>query len=400
MTELEPNAEFLAAPPHWRQTRLSRTVQFRNGADYKAIEVAEPGYPVFGSGGRFRWASSWIHDGPSVLFGRKGTIDRPVYVDGKFWTVDTMFYTVPDQSLVNPRFLYYWATRLPFSMYMSHTALPSMTQSDLGSARIALPPLSEQQAIVNHLDHETTEIDAFIADLELAAHLTSVRFDGRLATTFAEVPDWVPLRRLATLSTGSTPSSSWGEDAFHPDGLDWIGPGDINESARITRGSKRLSQLAISEVRVHRTPAILVVGIGATVGRVGQTEGPFATNQQITAVTPKSVDTKYLYFALRSLSTYVRKTAHGNTLPIVNNSQLGALKVPLACSADQVRLACELDIEMSRTKEVRNEIRQAVDLARERRTALISAAVTGQIDVTQRHRPVVEELEEEVLQIK
>lgn len=270
--------------------------------------------------------------------------------------------------------------------------------SAMKSIQLPIPPQEEQRAIADYLDHETAEIDAFIADLELAWHLTNSRFDGRLATTFAEVPDWVSLRRLATLSTGSTPSSSWGEDAFHPDGLDWIGPGDINESERITRGSKKLSQLVSSEVRVHRTPAILVVGIGATVGRVGQTEGPFATNQQITAVTPKSVDTKYLYFALRSLSTYIRKTAHGNTLPIVNNSQLGALKVPLVSSTDQVRLACELDIEMSRTKEVGNEIRQAVDLARERRTALISAVVTGQIDVTQRHRPIAKELKDEVLQ--
>lgn len=300
----------------------------------------------------------------------------------------------------HPRFLYYLLHTIDLAPSMNPGAVPNLNLHAFRHRGVPLPEPSSQCAIADYLDRETAEIDAFIADLELAAHLTSVRFEGKLATTFAEVPDWVPLRRTTTLSTGSTPSSSWGEDAFHPDGLEWIGPGDIHESSRLTRGSKRLSQLASSEVRVHRAPAVLVVGIGATVGRVGQVEGPFATNQQITAVTPKSVDAKYLYFALRSLSAYIRKTAHGNTLPIVNNSQLGALRVPLMGSTDQVRLASALDIEMSRTKEVRNEIRQAVDLARQRRTALISAAVTGQIDVTQRHRPVAEELEEEVLQIK
>lgn len=182
MTESKPSEEVPAAPRHWRQTQLSRTVQFRNGVDYREVEVAEAGHPVFGSGGRFRWASSWLHDGPSVLFGRKGTIDRPVYVEGKFWTVDTMFYTIPDQSMVDPKFLYYWATRLPFSMYMSNTALPSVTQSDLGSAPIALPPLSEQRAIVSYLDHETAEIDGLVADLKRMNELVDERWRSALVT--------------------------------------------------------------------------------------------------------------------------------------------------------------------------------------------------------------------------
>ena len=161
---------------YWTRTRLSRVVSFRNGADYKHVEVEGPGYPVYGSGGRFKWAGSWMHDGPSVLFGRKGTVDRPLYVDGKFWTVDTMFYTVPNTSLVYPRFLYYWATQIPFDMYMSNTALPSMTQSDLGSLRLRLPPLEEQRTIADYLDHETAEIDAFIADLEdLQTRLMALR---------------------------------------------------------------------------------------------------------------------------------------------------------------------------------------------------------------------------------
>lgn len=187
--------------------------------------------------------------------------------------------------------------------------------------------VGDQARIVDYLDRETNEINAFIADLELAAELISARFDGKLATTFMQVPTWVPLRRLATLSTGSTPSSSGGEDTFNSDGVEWIRPGDIRNDMRLSRGSRKLSLAGAAEVKVHTAPAVLVVGIGATVGRVGQTDGPFATNQQITAVTPKAVDTTYLYFALRSLSTYIRKTANGNTLPIVNNSQLGTLEV-------------------------------------------------------------------------
>ena len=78
-------------PAHWEVAPLKRVLDIQNGADHKSIEVEE-GYPVIGSGGPFAYASEFIYDGESVLLGRKGTVDRPLYVTGKFWTVDTMYW--------------------------------------------------------------------------------------------------------------------------------------------------------------------------------------------------------------------------------------------------------------------------------------------------------------------
>jgi type I restriction enzyme S subunit len=96
-----------------------------NGSDYTAVEVDSGGYPVYGSGGEFRRASDYLFEGESVLFGRKGTIDRPLYVNGRFWTVDTMFYTDIDTRTLLPRFAYYWATTLPYGEWATDTALRS-----------------------------------------------------------------------------------------------------------------------------------------------------------------------------------------------------------------------------------------------------------------------------------
>lgn len=153
-------------PVLWDVLPVSRYVSFGNGSDYKHVEVTAGGYPVIGSGGEFRRASEYLFDGESVLFGRKGTVDKPLYVNGKFWTVDTMYYTRIDARRVFPKFLYYWALRIPFDFYVTSTALPSMTQTDLGSAKIALPILQEQKDITDYLDRETAEIDEFIADQE------------------------------------------------------------------------------------------------------------------------------------------------------------------------------------------------------------------------------------------
>ncbi len=79
-------------PAHWEISGLKHLLDIQNGADHKAIE-SESGYPVIGSGGPFAFAEKFIYDGESVLLGRKGTIDKPLYVNGKFWTVDTMYWS-------------------------------------------------------------------------------------------------------------------------------------------------------------------------------------------------------------------------------------------------------------------------------------------------------------------
>ena len=115
-----------------------------------------------GSGGQFAYASAFMYEGESVLFGRKGTIDKPLYINGRFWTVDTMFYTEVAKC-VFAKFLYYSALSFPFDFYSTKTALPSMTQQDLGNHPIALPPMDEQELIIQHIEVESQLIDQAIA---------------------------------------------------------------------------------------------------------------------------------------------------------------------------------------------------------------------------------------------
>ena len=135
-----------------------------NGADYKDW-VTDEGYPVIGSGGQFAFASKFMYDGEVVLLGRKGTIDRPLYFNGPFWAVDTMFYAVPDKR-VYCKYMYYQALTFPFNYYATATALPSTTQTELGNNPICVPPYDEQRAIADYLDTECKNIDDLIAKEE------------------------------------------------------------------------------------------------------------------------------------------------------------------------------------------------------------------------------------------
>ena len=147
-------------PEHWEVMPLKRTMHICNGADYKHIE-AEDGYPVIGSGGIFAYASDYLFDGEALLLGRKGTIDKPLYFKGKFWTVDTMFYSIPQKFIVC-KYMYYQSLNFPFDRYSTSTALPSMTSRDLGNNDVCVPPLSEQEEIVEYIERKLKPIDASI----------------------------------------------------------------------------------------------------------------------------------------------------------------------------------------------------------------------------------------------
>lgn len=150
-------------PAHWEVRKLKYMASIQNGSDYKHVEVEDHnnGYPVYGSGGIFRKASEYLYDGSSVLFGRKGTIDKPLLVHGRFWTVDTMFYSIIERT-TDERFLFYSALTIQYQMLATQTALPSITQNDLSNYYLACPNRHEQTEIADHLDICLTKINNMV----------------------------------------------------------------------------------------------------------------------------------------------------------------------------------------------------------------------------------------------
>ena len=149
-------------PEHWEVKKIKAFAKINNGLDYKTV-IAEEGYPVYGSGGQFAYANTYLYDGEAVLLGRKGTIDKPLYINDKFWTVDTMFYSVCNNKVSTKFFYYCCCSIIPFQYYSTSTALPSMTQSDILNHKVTFPLLKEQYQIADYLDIQTAKIDQAIA---------------------------------------------------------------------------------------------------------------------------------------------------------------------------------------------------------------------------------------------
>jgi len=147
-----------AIPSNWKLSKIKFVCSIHNGADHKHIETTH-GYPVLGSGGQFSYASSFLYNKVSVLFGRKGTIDKPLYIEEPFWTVDTMFYTKIHKNVL-PKYLFFIAKIIPYDYYSTKTALPSMTQTILGNHKMPLPPIRIQENIVDYIESKLITINS------------------------------------------------------------------------------------------------------------------------------------------------------------------------------------------------------------------------------------------------
>jgi len=143
----------------WEEVKLGDIFTIKNGKDYKHLGNGE--IPVYGTGGIMTYVDSFLYNGESVGIGRKGTIDKPFYLKGKFWTVDTLFYCVSFKSCI-PKYLYYLFNTINWKTYNEASGVPSLSQSTIKSIKIRIPKISEQQKIASVLSNFDIEIEKLI----------------------------------------------------------------------------------------------------------------------------------------------------------------------------------------------------------------------------------------------
>ena len=130
------DSELGMIPEGWKVGCLGDLITIKYGKDHKKLEDGT--FPVYGSGGFMRFVNSWLYDGESVLIPRKGTLDNIMYVCEKFWTVDTMFFSVPKMDYVM-KYVYNYIKRFDFSKMNEGTSVPSNTAARLNKMPILIP---------------------------------------------------------------------------------------------------------------------------------------------------------------------------------------------------------------------------------------------------------------------
>lgn len=123
-------------PEGWGVEKLSHFLTIKNGKDHKHLQDGK--FAVYGSGGIMRMVTDYLYSGESILFPRKGTLNNVMYVNEKFWTVDTMFYSEVNKNN-SALYVFYSVKDIDFNKLNTGTGVPSMTSSILYDLNIIVP---------------------------------------------------------------------------------------------------------------------------------------------------------------------------------------------------------------------------------------------------------------------
>lgn len=152
-------------PEDWEVVPFGNTLTIRHGKNQKAVEGSNGTIPIFATGGQIGWADQYLWNKPSVLIGRKGTIDKPRYLDTPFWTVDTLFYS-EIKDCADPKFIFYKFCMIDWMQYNEASGVPSLNASTIERVLASLPLKEEQTAIatiLSDMDNELTALEQKLA---------------------------------------------------------------------------------------------------------------------------------------------------------------------------------------------------------------------------------------------
>ena len=278
----------------------------------------------------------------------------------------------------------------------------------IGGMQVSVAPREEQKGIVDFLDRETAKIDALVVEQEqliillkekrqaVISHAVTKGLDPSVPMKdsgvewLGQVPaHWVisPLKFLARIGNGSTPSRDnpnyWSEDGFP-----WLNSSVVNQS-EVSEGSRFVTAVALAECHlpIVEPPAVLVglTGQGKTRGMAAPLTFTATINQHVAFIKANQdhVDNEFLLRVLESAYEYLRieSDSAGSTKGAITCGLLGAWQIPVPTIAEQGRILAFLEAELTKVDSLIVEVEQGIDLLQERRSALISATVAGQIDV-------------------
>jgi len=297
---------------------LSELAQIKYGKNQSKVENPDGEYPIYGTGGLMSYADEYLCSQPSVLIGRKGTIDKVRYVDTPFWTVDTLFYTVIDTEKVIPKYLYYKLSQLDLNSYNEGTTIPSLRTETLNRIELDIQDRETQEKVVKIVSPIETKIETnnrINDNLEKQGALL-------IGNYFNRCNDETELSNLLCFINGFAFSS---KDYLDSGRYKIITIKNVQDGRIDSSGSSYLNEKPVrmkSECELKIGDVLL--SLTGNVGRVGMVcENNLLLNQRVAKIKPKNKKIlPLIYFIFRqsdmknTLESISKGTAQQNLSPI------------------------------------------------------------------------------------
>ena len=348
--------------------------------------------PVFGSNGAFNRHSVANTEAPVIIVGRKGSFGSVTFSELPCWCIDTAYWIDAKSCPNELRWLYYALQTLGLDRFSQDTGVPGLSRETAYNYLITLPNHAEQRAIADFLDRETAEADALVAKYERlielleekrVAHITQAVTKGLDPTVpmkdsgiewLGQIPaTWVagPIKYFLTMLDGKRIPISGEERSGRQGPYPYYGASGVID---------HIDDFIFDE------DLILVGEDGANlVNRATPlaflAQGKYWVNNHAHILRPKQYDSLN-FWVQRIEMEDISSIVTGSAQPKLTIEVLKNLKISAPTKEDERRtISGYIEKVTKDTDLLKSKASRAIELIRERRSALITAAVTGQIDV-------------------
>ena len=330
----------------WEYKKLGEVCDIINGKNQKAVEDPDGKYPIMGSGGVMGYANNYLCKEGTTIIGRKGTINKPLYVNCKFWNVDTAFGLQPKEE-TNNKFLYYLCKSINFEQYNKSVTIPSLVKSDLLKIGVHIPNNKIQESVVSELDLLSGVVEKHKAQLEELDKLAQSIFYDMFGDPVTNEKGWTIYKWKDVLLIYNGRNQSQVED---PNGIYPIcGSGGV---------------MGYANDYICPDNSIIL-------GRKGNINNPIYMTQKFWNVdtafglSPKeSLDSFYLYFFCKIFNFEQLKVAV--TIPSLRKNDLLNIPIPLPPLSLQQEFAAKVEAIEAMKAKVRQSLKEAETLFNER----------------------------------
>jgi len=395
-------------PAHWTVKKLAFIASLKSGDSITSDDIRDDGpYPVYGGNGLRGYADGFTHHGEYALIGRQGALCGNInYAKGEFWASEHAVVVAPREE-VAVRWLGEVLRAMDLNQYSASAAQPGLAVDTISALKVPIPPLKEQRAIADYLDRETARLDALVAAKERVLGLLAEKrralitravtrgLDPRAPLRdsgipwLGEIPAHWKVVRLKFLSTeplayGANESASE-DDPSYPR---FVRITDIHEDGNLREETFRSLPPETAAPYLLEDGDILFARSGATVGKAFLYKSAwgaacFAGYLIRLRCNTRVVQAEFVYDYAQT-EVYWGQIREGTIQATIQNfsaDKYGNLAVAVPPIEDQQRIIAHILRKTARLDLIRSSTERAIALLKERRAALIAAAVTGQIDL-------------------
>lgn len=379
-----------------------------SGKNQKNVETDNGQYPIYGSGGIIGRANAFLCEAGTTIVGRKGTINSPIYVNERFWNVDTAFGIVPGPELL-PKFLYYFCRHFNFKDLDKSTTIPSLAKRDLLAIKMVVPPLPEQERIVARIEELFSELDKAVETLNTTKQQLAVYRQAVLKEAFsggftnhhdfnvtlkwathdeiASLPplpkEWkyVALSELGDLGRGKSKHRPRNDAVLFKDGkYPFIQTGDVKAANKyIMVCSKLYGDIGLQQSKLW-PKGTLCITIAANIAETAFLGIDACFPDSIVGFTPNDlVYPQYIKYFIDSQKLRLWAFAPATAQKNINLDTLENLIVPYCAIEEQKLVIEEIESRISLCNQIEKTIEQSLQQAEALRQSILKQAFEGRL---------------------